>query len=169
MFEGQRPDVVAFRCKEFDVPQSLAQVWLHVVFSTKNRAPFLKDAEFRDQMLRMLAYHTKESGCVVAKVGGHIDHVHLLIGLSRTLPISKLIEVVKSQTSKWAKTASGGSNRFAWQHGYGVFSVSHSNLGDVEHYIDNQETHHARRDYQEEFRLLCTKHGIEINEQYVWD
>ena len=151
------------------MPQSLALVWLHVVFSTKNRTPFLKDVDFRDQMFRMLAHHVKETGCVVAKIGGHHDHVHLLVGLSRTLEISKLIEVIKSQTSKWAKDASGGNKHFAWQQGYGAFSVSYSNLEQVERYINNQESHHAVRGYQDEFRLLCEKHGIEINEKYVWD
>jgi hypothetical protein len=80
-----------------------------------------------------------------------------------------LVEVIKSQTSKWAKNTSGGNKDFAWQQGYGVFSVSHSNVDDVEHYIDNQEAHHAKRGYQDEFRLLCEKHGIEIDEKFVWD
>ena len=85
------------------MPQSHAQFWLHIVFSTRNRDPCLKDPEFRDQMFRMRAYHVKETGCVVAMVGGHVDHVHLLVRLSRTWKICKLIEVIKSETSKWAK------------------------------------------------------------------
>ena len=151
------------------MPQSHAQVWLHAVFSTKNRKPYLEKQEFRDQMFRMLAYHVKEVGCVVAIVGGHIDHVHLLVGLSRTLKICKLVEVIKSETSKWAKKAKGGASNFAWQSGYGVFSVSYSNLDDVKRYIENQDQHHAKRSYQDEFRILCERHGIEINERYVWD
>jgi REP element-mobilizing transposase RayT len=151
------------------MPQSHAQVWLHIVFSTKNRSAFLKEIEFRDQMFRMLAYHIKELGCAVATVGGHVDHVHLLAGLSRTLKISKLVEVVKAETSKWAKDAEGGNTGFAWQSGYGAFSVSHSNLNEVERYIRNQESHHAKRSFQDEYRLLCAKHGIEVDERYVWD
>ena len=120
-------------------------------------------------MFRMLAHHTKEMGCVVAIVGGHIDHVHLLVALSRTLKICKLIEAIKSETSKWAKRVAEGNRNFAWQSGYGVFSVSYSNLDDVKAYIQNQEQHHASRAYQDEFRLLCEKHGLEIDEQYVWD
>lgn len=151
------------------MPQSHAQVWLHIVFSTKNRTEYFREPDFRDQMFRMLAHHVKESGCVVGKVGGHVDHVHLLVGFSRTLKICKLIEVIKTETSKWAKKANGGHQEFTWQAGYGVFSVSYSNLSVVSHYIDNQETHHARRSFQDEFRLLCEKHGIEIDERYVWD
>jgi putative transposase len=89
--------------------------------------------------------------------------------LSRTLKICKPIEVVKSETSKWAKDVVGGNRGFAWQSGYGVFSVSYSNLGEVARYVNNQELHHAKRSYQDEFRLLCEKHGIEIDERYVWD
>ena len=117
----------------------------------------------------MLAHHTKEIGCTVAVVGGHIDHVHLLLGLSRTLTVSKLVEVIKTETSKWAKSNEFGNRAFAWQAGYGAFSVSFSNLTDVRQYIENQEAHHAKRSFQDEFRLLCERHGIEIDERFVWD
>jgi REP element-mobilizing transposase RayT len=151
------------------MPQSHAQIWLHTVFSTKNRRDFFEQPEFREQMFRMLAHHVKEIGCVVAIVGGHVDHVHLVTSLSRTLPISKFVEVIKTETSKWAKDAEGGNPEFAWQAGYGVFSVSASNLPTVKQYVVDQEQHHAERSYQDEFRLLCVKHGIEIDERYVWD
>jgi len=151
------------------VPQSHAQVWLHIVFSTKHRQPFLKSTGFRDEMNRMLAYHVKQTGCVVGNVGGHVDHVHLLVGLSRTLKICTLIEVIKTETSKWAKGATGGHSEFSWQAGYGAFSVSYSNLEQVQQYIQNRERHHSTRSYQEEFRVLCKKHGIEIDERYVRD
>ena len=85
------------------MPQSHAQVWLHIVFSTKHKKQFFKSPDFRDEMFRMLAYHVKQTGCVVATVGGHTDHVHLLVGLSRTLEICKLIEVIKIETSKWQR------------------------------------------------------------------
>jgi REP element-mobilizing transposase RayT len=82
------------------MPQSLAQVWLHLVFSTKERRPFLQDDVFREEMFRMLSHHVKESKCVSASVGGHIDHVHLLVGLSRTITIAMLVENIKTETSK---------------------------------------------------------------------
>ena len=120
-------------------------------------------------MFRMLAHHTKESGCVVAIVGGHVDHVPLLVGLSRTLKISKLIEVIKTETSKWAKDVAGGQPDFRWQAGYGTFSVSFSNVEVVKRYINNQDIHHSKRSFKDEFRLLCRKHGIEVEERYVWE
>jgi REP element-mobilizing transposase RayT len=151
------------------MPQSLAQVWLHIVFSTKERRGFLQSESFREQMFRMLSYHVTESGCVSASVGGHIDHVHLLVGLSRTITIAQLVENIKTETSKWAKRAEGGTSVFSWQSGYGAFSVSHSKRNEVDGHILGQDAHHKRLTYKHEFRLLCTKHEIEIDERYVWD
>lgn len=151
------------------MPQSLAQVWLHIVFSTKDRRPFLQDDEFQQQMFRMLAHHVKEQQCVSASVGGHVDHVHLLIGLSRTITIAKLVERLKTETSRWAKTHEGCSSAFAWQSGYGAFSVSHSKRDQVDQYIRDQAEHHKKRSFQEEFRAMCQRHEIEIDERYVWD
>ncbi len=151
------------------MPQSLAQVWLHIVFSTKERRPFLKDLDFQDQMFRMLAHQVKEAGCISASVGGHFDHVHLLTGLSRTVAISSLIEHIKTKTSRWAKTTEIGVPNFSWQSGYGVFSVSHSKIEDVDNYIRHQAQHHQTRTFQSEFRDLCAKHGLSIDEKYVWD
>jgi REP element-mobilizing transposase RayT len=149
--------------------QSLAQVWLHVIFSTKERRPLLRDAAFREEMFRMLAHHVKETKCVSASVGGYVDHVHVLVGLSRTITIAKLVEQVKTETSKWAKGAVGGHAKFSWQSGYGAFSVSHSLRNAVDAYIREQTTHHAQLSFQDEYRIICQKHGIEIDERYVWD
>lgn len=151
------------------MPQSLAQVWLHVVFSMKERRPFLRDNVFQAEMFKMLAHHVKEQGCVSASVGGHVDHVHLMIGLSRTITIAKLVEKIKTETSKWAKQHEKCSSLFSWQAGYGAFSVSHSLRDAVDQYIRNQEEHHAKLTFQDEFRALCEKHEIEIDERYVWD
>jgi len=151
------------------MPQSLAQVWIHLVFSTKERRPFLQKDTLREEMFRMLAYHVKDAGCVSVSVGGYHDHVHLLVGLSRTITIAKLVEQTKSETSKWAKQPPHGVSAFQWQSGYGAFSVSHSMRDEVDRYIRNQEEHHAKMSFQDEFRLLCQRHGIEIDERYVWD
>jgi len=139
------------------------------VFSTKERRAFLQRDSFRDQMFRMLAHHVQQCGCVSASVGGHIDHVHLLVGLSRTITIADLVEQIKTETSKWAKKSPEGSSLFRWQAGYGAFSVSHSLKDKVDEYIRMQHQHHARMWFQEECRRLCAKHGIEIDERYVWD
>ena len=120
-------------------------------------------------MFKMLSFHVTEQQCVSASIGGHIDHVHLLIGLSRTSTIAKVIEKIKTGTSKWAKSHSQCSSAFAWQAGYAAFSVSHSNVDSVDGYIREQDAHHQKRSFQDELRLLCEKHEIEIDEQYVWD
>ncbi len=151
------------------MPQSLAQVWLHLVFSTKERRPFLVDDEFQFEMFRMLAHHVKENGCVSASVGGHVDHVHLLVGLSRTLTIANLVESIKTETSRWAKMKGNCSSAFSWQAGYGAFSVSQSNRIAVDEYIRNQRQHHQKLSFQDDFRELCQRHDLEINERYVWD
>ena len=151
------------------MPQSLAQVWLHIVFSTKDRRPFLQHETFREEMFRMLSYHVKESNCVSASVGGHNDHAHLLVGLGRTITIAKLVENIKTETSKWAKTAQHGTSLFSWQSGYGAFSVSHSVYGEVDDYIRGQAKRHETITFQDEFRAICTRHEIDIDECYVWD
>lgn len=151
------------------MPQSHAQVWLHIVFSTKDRRAFLQSPAFRVEMFRMVAFHVKESNCVSASVGGHIDHVHLLVGLSRTITIADLVEKTKTETSKWAKKTPRGTARFQWQSGYGTFSVSHSMRDAVDEYIRNQDRHHEKMSFQDEYRRICARHGIEIDERYVWD
>jgi REP element-mobilizing transposase RayT len=151
------------------MPQSLARIWLHIVFSTKDRQPFLQNPELRDEMFRMLGYHAKETGCPPARVGGWIDHVHILCGLSRTVTVADLLEVVKRETSKWIKERAPEFSEFHWQNGYGAFSVSQSQVGRVIEYIERQPEHHRRTAYQNEFRAICAKHEVEIDERYVWD
>ena len=151
------------------MPQSLSQVWLHVVFSTEDRRAFMQNPEFRDVMFRMLSHHVGEVGCFPKLTGGWVDHVHIVCGLSRTVTIAKLVEDIKTETSKWAKKNPRGSRAFSWQAGYGAFSISQSNLDRVLAYVEQQEKHHRKRSYQDEFRELCRKHKIEIDERYVWD
>ena len=144
-------------------------MWLHVIVSTKARRPFFQNSKFREEMFRMLAHHVKETKCVSASVGGYVDHVHVLVGLSRTITTAALVEQVKTETSKWAKKAVGGHSTFSWQARYGAFSVSHSIRDSVDAYVRNQEQHHSGISFQEEYRLICQKHDIETDERYVWD
>ncbi len=165
--KGQRPGNLLF--ENCSMPQSFAQVWLHIVFSTKGRKPFLNDETFRTEMFRMLAHQVQVAHCVSASVGGHVDHIHLLAGLSRTITIAELIESIKTSTSKWAKKSSRGSKLFSWQAGYGAFSVSHSNMSAVDKYIRNQAEHHRKQTFQDEFRKICARHDIALDERYAWD
>jgi putative transposase len=151
------------------MPQSLARIWLHIVFSTSERRAYLQNEGTREELLRMLGYHANEMNCPVVRVGGWIDHVHVLCGLSRTLTVAKLIETLKTETTKWIKKCKADFNLFHWQNGYGAFSVSQSNVNDVSKYIEEQTSHHGAMTFQDEFRKICEKHGIEIDERYVWD
>ena len=148
------------------MPQSLVRNVVHVVFSTKNREQFIVPA-IRDRLFAYLAGTVNELGCRAIKVGGFVDHVHLLFSLSKTLTMSKAVEEIKKSSSKWMKEH--GEPRCYWQGGYGAFSVSASDEADVIAYITNQEEHHTTKSFQDEFRDFLRKHGIEWDEKYVWD
>jgi putative transposase len=149
--------------------QSLAQILLHIVFSTKARYKFLVDLEIRHQMHAYLAtvFRTYKSPSI--EVGGAADHIHALCSLSKTLSVADLIEDVKKASSKWIKTKGGLYTKFYWQSGYGAFSVSPSQVATVRRYILNQDQHHRRVTFEEEFRQILNKHGVEYDERYVWD
>jgi putative transposase len=151
------------------MPQSLARMWLHIVFSTKERRAYLQNADIREEMFRMLGHHAKVANCPPSRVGGWHDHVHLLCSLSRTVTVANLVEAVKRETSKWAKARATDLSTFHWQNGYGAFSVSQSLVEQVSEYIDGQAEHHGRMTFQQEFRAICAKHDVPIDERYVWD
>ncbi|HZL90604.1 MAG TPA: IS200/IS605 family transposase [Pirellulaceae bacterium] len=151
------------------MPQSLANVLLHVVFSTKNREKLLHTKEVRDVMTGYLIGTLQNLKCPSLQVGVVADHVHILCSLHRTLSIAKLVEEVKTSSSARIKEEGRQLANFQWQNGYGVFSVSPSNAPDVKQYVANQDEHHRQRTYHEEFRLLLARHGIEYDERYVWD
>ena len=148
------------------MPQSLARNVIHLVFSTKNREPFIVPA-IRDRLHAYLAGTVNQLGCHAIKVGGVADHVHILFVLSKTLALSKAVEEIKKGSSKWAKD--NGEPRFYWQNGYGAFSVSAEYEDAVAGYVANQEAHHREVGFQEEFRGFLRKHRIEWDERYVWD
>ena len=150
------------------MPQSLSFLLIHVVFSTKDRAPDL-DPAIRPALYAYLATVARNAGCECYRVGGVADHVHLAIRFSRTLTTAKLVEELKTASSKWLKTQSPALAAFGWQRGYGAFSVSASDLEALRQYIDNQEEHHRKRTFQEEYRAFLAKYGIEYDERYVWD
>ena len=151
------------------MPQSLASVYLHVVFSTKHRQPFLKSPAIRKELYAYMATVLHEFECPALLINGVEDHIHILNALSRNLAVKKMIEQVKTSTSKWIKGKGAAYRGFYWQAGYGVFSVSESKKEDVLRYIENQEQHHKRQTFQDEFRKMCERHGLSIDERYVWD
>ena len=151
----------------FTMPQSLANVLVHLVFSTKERRPFLQHAAKRDAMHRYLASVSAHLECPVIRVGGTEDHVHLLARQGRTIALAEWVKELKRVSSLWAK--SHELNQFQWQAGYAGFSVSQSQSGEVERYIARQLEHHQKFDFQQEFRKLLELHGLEWDERYVWD
>jgi REP element-mobilizing transposase RayT len=151
------------------MPQSLAQVYLHLVFSTKNRQPFLQDAAIRDELHNYLGGTCNNLDCPVLRVGGIADHVHILCRLGRTIAIADLVQELKRTSSQWLKTKSPALADFYWQHGYGAFSISPKHVDPLRDYIAHQEEHHRTVSFQEELRRLLTKYGLEWDERYVWD
>ncbi|MBX2992309.1 MAG: IS200/IS605 family transposase [Bacteroidetes bacterium] len=151
------------------MPQSLANVLVHIVFSTKDRYPFLGDKDFRSELHAYLGGTSKACGCAVLCIGGVADHVHLLCSLSRTMALANLIQELKVQSSKWAKTKKTTLRKFSWQNGYGVFSVGRGEINHIVDYIRNQEEHHRRTTFQDEYRALLREYEMEFDERYVWD
>jgi REP element-mobilizing transposase RayT len=148
--------------------QSLSNVLLHLVFSTKNRRPWM-NVELDEQLAKYIAGTCRNLGCPSHKIGGTDDHIHIACSLSRTMAISKLLEEIKVGSSKWIKTKGDRYADFAWQNGYGAFSIGQSQLFDLCHYIANQREHHQRISFQDEYRQMLAKYEVEFDERYVWD
>jgi REP element-mobilizing transposase RayT len=151
------------------MPQSHSAVFLHLIFSTKNREPWLRDAELRAELHAYLGGVSKNLDCPPIAVGGVADHVHLLARFGRGVSQSEWVKELKRVSSRWIKEREPKMAKFAWQSGYGVFSVSPSNLDAVERYIETQEEHHRKTTFQEEYRAFLRKHRVDWDERYVWD
>ncbi len=150
------------------MPQSLARLHVHLVFSTKQRMPWLTDA-VRASLHRYMAVVLEDLGCRAVLINSVEDRVHVLFELGRTVAVSKAVESVKASSSKWIKTQGPEFARFAWQAGYGAFAVSESNVLAVRNYVADQREHHRNRSFQDEYRAFLERHGIAFDERYVWD
>lgn len=151
------------------MPQSLSAVYVHLVFSTKNRRPFLRDTAVRDPLHAQLGGISKTLECPPLLVGGTEDHVHLLCRFGRTISQAEWVKELKRVSNGWLKQQGRDYDIFEWQGGYADFSVSQSNLEQVKQYISKQEEHHRKMTFQDELRALLKKHEIEFDERYVWD
>ena len=148
--------------------QCLSRLWTHLIFSTKNRYPFLHDQVLRGEMHAYLAEMLRTHDCETLIVGGVEDHTHSLFALSRTHVIADVVKGIKRTSSGWIKRAWPKVAKFHWQGGYAAFSVSQSNLVEVIRYIENQEEHHKRVTFQDEYRAFLKAYGVEYDERYVW-
>ena len=146
---------------------TLACVYYHVIFSTKDRYPFIDDA-LRTRLHGYIgAIISGERGVPVA-VGGTADHVHVLFAMRTTPSVAAMVNKIKSNSSKWVHETGPAKTKFAWQSGYGVFSVSVSNVDEVKAYVMSQEAHHRKRTFQEEYLAFLTKHNVDYDEKYLW-
>lgn len=146
--------------------QSLAHVLLHVIFSTKHREPIIA-SELQAKLWAYMAGVVQQSQCNALRIGGVDDHVHILMTLGRTVTIASVLQELKTGSTHWMKAQ--GASTFAWQGGYGAFSVSESKTHDVIRYIEGQAEHHRTNTFQEEFREFLDRHGIAYDERYLWD
>lgn len=146
--------------------QSLSRVIIHVVFSTKKRAPFINN-DIHSHLHAYLATIIRDMDSFAYRVGGTNDHVHIACTLPRTLSQSDFVKNLKITSSTWIKEQ--GINKFYWQNGYGIFSIGQSQLSQLLHYIDNQIGHHKKMTFQEEYREFLKKYEIDYDEAYVWD
>jgi putative transposase len=148
--------------------QSLAQILVHLVFSTKNREAWLTD-EIRDELHAYMGGIVENLRGTLLKTGSVADHVHLLIAHPRTISASDLVMEIKTGSSKWLKKKSPGFSNFRWQSGYGIFSISPSHRSALEKYIASQSEHHRLVTFQEEYRRLLEKYDISFDERFIWD
>ena len=149
--------------------QSLAKILIHVVFATKERIPFLRNQILREELHRYLGGILSNRGCQPISVGGPADHVHLLAALSRTEAASELIKELKRGSGAWLKANHADLRTFAWQNGFGIFSIGLSQVETLRDYIARQEEHHRRLSFQEEYLRLLRRYEIAFDERYLWD
>jgi REP element-mobilizing transposase RayT len=149
------------------MPQSLSAVYVHLVFSTKERRPFLHDSNLRAAMHCWLGEVSRRLDCPPVAIGGVEDHVHLLARLGRTTAQAEWVKELKRVSNDWMQKQ--GAGNFQWQSGYAAFSVSQSSLEAVTNYIRCQEQHHQKHSFQDELRTFLRKHHLEWDERYLWD
>ena len=147
------------------MPQSLVKILVHVVWSTKDRVRIIP-ADLEPQLFGYISGIIENNNGRMIIAGCDADHVHILISIGRS-DISKLVGDIKRETSKWMKEQ--GVAKFYGQRGYGAFSIGQSQVGNVSAYIRSQKEHHKRQTFQDEFRALCQKYEVEIDERYCWD
>jgi len=146
---------------------SLVLNYIHIVFSTRNRRNWI-DSSIEDELHNYMGGICQKLGCHPLRVGGTSNHVHILCQLSKNMPLSKLVEEIKSHSSKWIKSKESKYLKFYWQKGYGAFSVNYNRTDIVVNYIKNQRQHHRIKSFEKEYKELLIKEGIEFDEGYLY-
>ncbi len=150
------------------MPQSLAAIYVHLVYSTKNRQPLIRP-EIEEELRCYHAGILRNLESPLICSDGTADHIHTLLRLGRKISIAEVVEELKKSSSKWIKTKGPEFRDFYWQSGYGAFSIGQSGIEGLKRYIANQKEHHRTTTFQEEFRTFLVKYEIEFDERYVWD
>jgi len=148
--------------------QSLAKIYVHLVFSTKNREPLLRE-HVRADLYAYMGGILRDLDSPAVEINSEPDHIHILFVLARTRALSNVVGQLKSGSSAWLKNMGTVFAGFHWQNGYGAFSVSQSGVDEVREYIRRQHDHHLRMSFQGEFRAFLRRYAIEFDERYVWD
>jgi putative transposase len=148
--------------------QTLVKLYVHIIFSTKNRADLIQ-TEIEEELFAYIGGITNQNKSKLLAANGTADHIHLLVSMSKNIELSELVGDIKRDSSKWIKTKGAAYRRFRWQDGYGAFSVGYTQIEDVKKYIANQKTHHADVSFEDEFRYFLNKYEMEYDERYVWD
>ena len=150
------------------MPNTFSSLHYHIVFSTRDREPWLSE-DIQSDVWSFIGGIARENKMKALQIGGMPDHVHIAIGIPATLSVSKAVQLLKGGSSKWIKDTFPGMKGFAWQDGYGAFSVSKSSLPEVICYIQQQREHHRIKSFQEEFLAFLDRHEIQYNPKYLWD
>jgi REP element-mobilizing transposase RayT len=140
----------------------------HIVFSTKNREPWI-EVSIQERIWSYLAAMATHHGMMALRVGGLEDHLHLIVRIPPTIPVSEAVRLLKGSSSRWIRQAFPELEAFRWQDGYGAFTVSTSALDATIRYVEQQRANHERRTFEDEYRLLLERHGIEYDERRLWD
>ncbi|PQJ11185.1 transposase [Flavipsychrobacter stenotrophus] len=148
--------------------QSLINNYVHIIFSTKNREQLIYPP-VEQELYDFIGKECTRLACQPLKVGGHVDHVHILCMLSQKIALMNLVKEIKAHSSIWMKSQDKSLNSFYWQNGYGAFSVNPAETEKVIAYIDNQHEHHKSKTYQDEYRAILKKYKVDYDERYVWD
>jgi putative transposase len=146
---------------------SYTSLFAHIIFSTHNREPLLKSA-LRERLFAYMGGIARENKIKAISIGGVMDHVHMLILIPASIPVAKAIQLVKGGSSKWLHENITLMKNFAWQEGYGAFSISASQVPEVVSYIAGQEEHHRIKSFQEEYLSFLKEYNVEYDERYVW-
>jgi len=150
------------------MPQSIAAILVHVIFSTKNREPFIQP-EIEHELFPYMSRTCQSANSPALIINGTMDHVHLLVNLGRKTAIADLVEELKSSSSGWIKSKGPNYKKFYWQAGYGAFSIGQSSLVALKEYIATQKEHHRVKTFQEEYREFLKRYEMAYDERYVWD